>query len=277
MSTVVESGYAPVSGGRLYYEVAGKLHDPKVVLIHAGFLDRRMWDEQFELFPKEGFRVLRYDMRGLGKSDKPTAAYDDAVDLKQLLDHLGISDKVSVAGVSNGGSTAIDFALAYPERLKRLILIAPTVNGYEFADAHEENLWKSIDKDSQEQERAVKENRLADAVDIQIKIVASALKGAIREKAFQVAMDNSQNFVKPVYEMQVKKDPPAFKRLSEIKTPTLLIWGDMDFPGQISLAERVNSLIPGSKRILIHGADHLVNLSQPTAFNRIVLNYLKSS
>jgi pimeloyl-ACP methyl ester carboxylesterase len=169
--------------------------------------------------------------------------------LKQLLDHLGISDKVSVAGVSNGGSTAIDFALEYPERLKRLILIAPTVNGYEFADAHEENLWKSIDKDSQEQESAVKENRLADAVDTQIKIVASALKGTIREKAFQVAMDNSQNFVKPVYEMQIKKDPPSFKRLSEIKTPTLLIWGDMDFPGQISLAGRINSLISGSKRI----------------------------
>jgi pimeloyl-ACP methyl ester carboxylesterase len=61
----VESGTLPVAGGGLYYEVAGS-GDP-VVLIHGGFGDRRMWDDQFDVLARD-YRVLRYDHRGFGRS-----------------------------------------------------------------------------------------------------------------------------------------------------------------------------------------------------------------
>ncbi len=48
------------------------------------------------------------------------------------------------------GSAAIDFALEYPTRVKCLVLVAPTVNGYEFSDVLEEKLWKTIDRESQD-------------------------------------------------------------------------------------------------------------------------------
>lgn len=274
--STLENGFAEIGGGKIYYEITGDPKDFPVVLIHAGFLDRRMWDEQFNSFAAEGFRVIRYDMRGLGKSDKPQSKYDNAADLMELLDRVGWNEKSCIIGVSNGGSAAIDFAIEYPTRVKCLVLVAPTVNGYEFSDIHEEKLWKTIDKESQDQERAVKENRFEDAVKIQLDIVASALSKEAREKMFKVAIDNCYVFVHPLSEMQRQKNPPAFKRLSEISVPTLLLWGDRDFPGQISLAERVHSLIPQSKRTLIHGADHLVNVSQPELFNRVVLNFLRS-
>ncbi|MDG6996089.1 MAG: alpha/beta fold hydrolase [Nitrososphaerota archaeon] len=71
-------------------------------MIHAGFLDRRMWDEQFNSFGAEGFRVIRYDMRGLGKSDKPKSKYDDATDLMELLDRVGWNEKSCIIGISSG-------------------------------------------------------------------------------------------------------------------------------------------------------------------------------
>jgi pimeloyl-ACP methyl ester carboxylesterase len=263
--------------GGLYYEIFGNPKDPPVVLIHAGFLDSRMWDGQFELFGKEGFRIIRYDMRGSGKSTRPTKQFDDARDLVELLKFLKIEKRrVSLAGVSNGGSTAIDFALKYPDRVGCLVLVAPTVNGYEYADAYEEKLETAMDKEWEKWTEAIKSNRISEAIEIHLGIMAPALSKDTKEKIVQIALDNYHIFKEPIDELRIKHDPPAFKRLSEIRASTLLVWGDRDYPGQITIAERVQSFIPGSKRILIHGADHLVNLSQPQAFNRVVLDFLKS-
>jgi pimeloyl-ACP methyl ester carboxylesterase len=270
------AGLARIQNGSLYYETCGSPKDVPVVLIHAGFLDSRMWDDQFQLFASEGFRMIRYDMRGSGRSQRPTKKFDDAEDLKKLLEFLRIDKKVSVVGVSNGGSTAIDFALEYPEYVKCLVLVAPTVNGYEYADAYEEKLDKAMDKEWEKWTNAIKANRIREAIEIHLGIMAPALNKDAKSKIVQVALDNYHIFKEPLDELRVKHEPPAFKRLSEIRVPTLLVWGDRDYPGQITIAERVQSFIPGSKKILIHGADHLVNLSQPQAFNRVVLDFLRS-
>ncbi len=246
-----------------------------VVLIHAGFLDRRMWDEQFSLLASEGYRAIRYDQRGFGKSDIPTEKFSDIEDLAGLLDCLELKEtKISIIGVSNGGKTAIDFALANPSRVRSMILVAPTVSGYEYSDPNEEKLWAAMEKDWQAHEAAIKANKISEAVEIQVNIWASAAKGETRAKIMQIALDNSHVQIHHPTELQIEPNPPAFRRLKEISVPTLLIWGDKDVSGQISLAERVQGMIPGSKRLLIHGADHIVNLSTPDLFNRVVLKFL---
>src|SRR5260370_25380827 len=107
---VVETGYADVDGGRLYYETSGK--GPALVLIHAGFLDSRMWDTQFQLF-SQNYRVIRYDVRGFGKSDVARIKFSDYKDLRGLLDHLRVKT-ASLVGVSNGGEVAPGIAFRYP-------------------------------------------------------------------------------------------------------------------------------------------------------------------
>src|SRR4051812_764819 len=69
----------------LYYEMQGV--GEVVIFIHGGQMDRQMWDEQFGLFSKQ-YCVIRYDIRGFGKSEAPQKPYSDASDLKSLLDHL---------------------------------------------------------------------------------------------------------------------------------------------------------------------------------------------
>src|SRR5207247_10431549 len=83
--TVVETGYAEVDGGSLYYETSGE--GPALVLIHAGFLDSRMWDNQFQLF-SENYKVIRYDVRVFGRSDVARTKFSDYANLLQLLDNL---------------------------------------------------------------------------------------------------------------------------------------------------------------------------------------------
>jgi len=85
----VRSGFVEVKDGRLFYEAAGD-DGPAVVMIHPGLWDRRAWDDKFEAFA-ERCRVVRYDVRGYGRSTRPDGLRTSHVrDLAALLDALGV-------------------------------------------------------------------------------------------------------------------------------------------------------------------------------------------
>src|ERR1044071_609681 len=81
------SSYAHVNGTKLYYQTAGS--GPWVVLIHGGLVDRRLWDDQFRQFAKN-FSVLRYDLRGYGRSQFPDKPFSHIDDLYALVRSLKI-------------------------------------------------------------------------------------------------------------------------------------------------------------------------------------------
>lgn len=129
----MKSGFAEVNGARLYYEELGE--GRAVVLIPAGKLDRRMWEVQFREFAKH-YIVVRYDMRGYGKSEMPQKPYSDVEDLNGLLKFLNVN-KACLVGVSVGGKIAVDFTLAYPEMVSALIPVSPDISGWEWNWADE--------------------------------------------------------------------------------------------------------------------------------------------
>ncbi len=264
------SDYVQVDNGKLFYEVTGE--GPPLVLIHAGFLDSRMWDEQFKLF-SENFKVIRYDVRGFGKSDPPRHKFTNSNDLYTLLKHLKIP-KTSIIGVSNGGAIALDFAVEHPEMLERLILVGTGVRGYENTP-EEEKIWDRFDEVMKPQEVAVKENRLADAVEMDVNVWAAAQNPTNRKRTLEIAMDNAHTHVEPPGKWHVKQGTPTFRRLGEINVPTLLIVGDRDVEGMRLLSKRLQGLISNSKLITIEGADHVVSLSKPKEFNRTALEFLQ--
>ncbi len=264
--------YLPVAGGRLYYETAGE--GTPLVLIHAGFLDSRMWDQQFQTFSKHN-TVIRYDVRGYGKSSKPTDAYSDAEDLLALLKHLKI-EKACILGVSNGGRIALDFISIHPSMVSRLILVSPGIRGYEKSGPDEERAWDELGKRLDEQDLAIQENRMPDAVQIDIDVWASAQDPEARTRILEIAMDNSHIHKNPPNKLQKSPQPPAFKKLDTIRVPTILIVGDKDVKGMQLMAERLHGLIAGSKFNVIRGADHIANMSKPGEFNAIVSSFLKN-
>jgi len=114
------AGTLPVSGGGLYYEVQGE--GQPIILLHAGGMDSKMWDAQFNYLSQQ-FRVVRYDQRGFGRSSKPEQSFYPVDDLYQLMQHLGIK-RASLVGLSMGAGVALDFALEYPEMVEKLVLVS---------------------------------------------------------------------------------------------------------------------------------------------------------
>jgi 3-oxoadipate enol-lactonase len=91
---MLETGFVEVEGGKLYYETSGD--GPALALIHAGFLDSRMWDTQMPIF-SQTHKVIRYDVRGFGRSDVARSKFSDYKDLRGLLDHLKVKTPPSLA------------------------------------------------------------------------------------------------------------------------------------------------------------------------------------
>jgi 3-oxoadipate enol-lactonase len=269
---MLETGYAEIDDGKLYYETSGK--GPAVVLIHAGFLDSRMWDPQIPVFSKTR-KVVRYDVRGFGKSNIARSKYSDYKDLRGILDHLQLKT-ASIVGVSNGGRIASDFAVEYPSMVDHLVLVSPGMSGYKFSGPEEEKMWEEFDRQMKPQEDADREGRAADAVEMDVNAWASAQTPANRKRIMEIAMDNFHVHAENPWKLQVPPEPRTWHRLSQIRTPTLLIIGDRDVAPQIVMVDNIHSHIRGSKKVLIQGADHIVNMSKPDEFNRTVLEFLRA-
>jgi pimeloyl-ACP methyl ester carboxylesterase len=125
-----DTGRVTVPGSSLFYESAGT--GRPVILLHGGNLDRRMWDAEFDAL-RAAHRVIRYDARGYGRSGPADTAFSAHHDLLALMDTLQLS-RASLVGLSMGGRIAMDFALSHPDRVDRLVLVAPGISGGTWAE-----------------------------------------------------------------------------------------------------------------------------------------------
>ena len=109
-----------------------------IVFLYGFAGDNRLFDDQFEVFAQH-CQVIRYDLRGFGKSDLPTSeTYSHIDDLQALLEYLGIA-RADLVGQSMGGAISINFTLVHPAMTRALILLNSTLGGFkrsrEFFDA----------------------------------------------------------------------------------------------------------------------------------------------
>ncbi|WP_372495126.1 alpha/beta fold hydrolase [Nocardioides pinisoli] len=114
--TLVRSGGATLAG-----EVRGD--GPALVFLHAGVADRRMWDGVVETVT-DTHTTVAYDRRGFGGTPPHEETYSQTDDLLAVLDAAGVT-QATLVGCSQGGKVALDFALAHPDRVAAVVLIAP--------------------------------------------------------------------------------------------------------------------------------------------------------
>jgi 3-oxoadipate enol-lactonase len=271
---IIQTGFADVNGTKLYYEMAGR-GDP-LVLIHGNFGDRRHWDFQFMPL-SEQVQVLRYDVRGYGKSALPDTGevYRDCDDLKALLDYLKI-DKAHVCGVSMGSGIAIDFALAYPERCLSLIPIGPWPSGYgsdEYstpaADSMNVIFGKVFELIATQGPRQATDYWWTGDHEIKVTVCSKQTLDSLLTMGYEYSWwgflhENKREWI----------NPPAISRLDEIKLPTLIITAEHDIKACQEVAERMHNEIPGSKLVTMNGAGHLMNMDKPEEFNTIVTEFV---
>jgi 3-oxoadipate enol-lactonase len=262
-----DTGFAEVHGARLYYEIAGA--GQPLVLIHAGIADSRMWDAQFTEFARQ-YRVIRYDARGFGRSPMPPAPFSHYEDLHGLLEILGI-DHAILVGASMGGATAVDAALAYPEMVDALVLVASGLSGYTFS-AETRQKWAEIDA-------AFERDGVARAVELELQMwVDGPFRGpdqvnpAVRELVREMNTGSYSGYNEDATEQEL--EPPAMSRLGEIHVPTLIVVGDLDVPDIPARTTVLEQGIVGARKVVIPGTAHMLNMEQPGEFNRLVLDFL---
>lgn len=265
-----QSGMAAINGTQMYYEVAGSGHP--LVMVHAGVADNRMWDDQFEVFAQQ-YKVIRFDQRGFGQTKPVDGEFKRYEDLYALLNFLDITETY-LMGCSMGGGACIDFALEHPEMAKALITIGSGPAGFDVElDEPDSPLWDLITQ-------AFKANELDKTAEYEAQMwldgpnaPAGRVGGAIRQKMIvmnTIALQNEQlNLGK-----QLSLDPPAAKRLDELKLPTLIIYGDLDTPYILAAGKYMAQHIQGAQEVVMPGAAHLPSMEQPQVLNDIVLSFL---
>ncbi len=261
-------GEVRTPGGPLAYEIDGV--GPAVTFLHPGLWDRRTWDREFVRLGGAGFRVLRYDARGYGRSSFPDAEFSRAGDLLSVLDALEI-ERTALVGCSIGASTAVEFVLDHPDRVSAAVLAAAGLPGFEWSDEVWEPIFAPI-------EAAIERKDLVEATDLALSIWAPlGTQDAAGRVIRAIALDNTRNFELDASGLEIASDPPAITRLHEIDVPVLVVLGDADVAEVTQIGELLSSQIPGAELVRIEGADHVVNLRQPEAFELAVLPFLKAT
>ncbi|UCC48268.1 MAG: alpha/beta fold hydrolase [Gemmatimonadota bacterium] len=264
----VKSGYVDVEGARLYYEEAGQ--GTPLVMIHGGFLDRRMWDDQFQAFARRN-RVIRYDVRAHGLSQSDSVAFADHEDLLSLMEALHVPS-AAIIGLSMGGGIAADFALAHPERVSALVLVGPGLSGY--------SLWSEEVASYVEQLTAALETGDFSAVTETFARwwcdgphrTPSQVDPAVRQRVLDMLAGSGQRW--RYYGLARPLDPPAIERLGDINVPTLAVVGSIDVSDVLEIVDIIAERVPGARKVVIPDVAHMVSMEKPEEFNRVVLEFL---
>jgi len=247
----------------LYYEEHGS--GQPLIFIHGLGSSTLDWEFQVPEFSKS-YRVITFDLRGHGQSDKPAGPYHIsmmAADLAGLFQALSIPS-AHLVGISLGGAVAFQFALDYPASIKTLTIVnsGPSMGG-------------TPEETQQEIER-----RVGIVKQLGMRAMGEALSPTLFPNPEQAAL--RETFVK----RWAENDPRAYieatrsvlgwnvtDKLEKIKCPTLILAADQDYT-PVATKEAYVKLIPQARLVVISEAHHATSLEQPKKFNAALREFL---
>ena len=252
-----------VNGIDVYYQIAGE--GELLLLIHGHGSSSRDWEYQVEYFAKD-YRVITVDVRGCGKSSKPSGPYSlrlFAEDIAALLEKLDIG-AAHVVGISMGGMIAFELALGFPQLVKSMVV----VNGYPETRIE---TWN---------ERLMVLRRF-----LMLDLLGMRKTGELLSKVLFIKLEQ-ENLRNLFVERWAENDRRAYReslkalinwdveaRLGEIQCPVLVVASDDDY---LPLEEKraYTKKMPRAKLTVVEDARHAVTVEKPDVFNVIVEEFL---
>jgi len=262
--------YVVVDGTRIRYIDAGR--GAPVVFLHGLGASMYAWRKNLGAVAAAGFRVIAFDNRGFGLSDKPPGPYDNAAYARlaiALMDSLGLSDAVLV-GHSMGGAIAAEVAIQYPQRVRGLILVGSAGLGAREPLLFRVGRWpvlgpallafrgrgltarllKSTYSDPGKVTEADVDQYYAP---VALPDYGRALRGALRQFHF----DGLEG------------------RLDRIAAPTVVLWGEEDRWVPLRLGRALASGVTRSAFLSVPRAGHSVQEEAPDEVNHLLIRFLK--
>lgn len=267
VDTDAQTRQVNVGDATINYELTGQ--GSTIVFIHGWAQDLDIWRDQVAAFAPS-YRVLRYDRRGYGKSTGHADPTADPDDLRILLDSLGVRSAI-VLGLSGGSRAALDFTVAFPDRVHALVLYGQgPPEGFQPMPPGPRpgELFGPIARKH--------------GLDSLRKFFASLQGGweppnrpDYRERVDRVwSRYDGRDLLDP--------RPPSGRvprarmdQLEHIRVPTLVIVGDHDRPLQRLVADTLSRRIPNARKVVIRDGGHGAHFAQPERFNAALLDFLR--
>lgn len=237
---------------------------PDVLLLHAGVTDQRSWQPVVERLVDRpdgaggGARCVSFDRRGFGETTyEPEEGWSPVADAVAVLDTVGVERAVVIGG-SMGGGTAIDLALAHPDRVAALVLIGSAVSGAPaLTDLDDETrrLDEAADA-ADEQDDQAEVNRIEATLWLDGPLHPGRVTGPVRDLFLEM---NGRALVAPTPGDPAQPEP-AWDRLGRIGCPTLVLVGEHDLRHIRAHARRLASEIPDARLVDLPGVAHLPQL-----------------
>jgi pimeloyl-ACP methyl ester carboxylesterase len=264
--------HASVDGIRLYYEEVGD--GTPLVFVHEFAGEVESWRPQVHFFARR-YRTIAYNARGYPPSDMPDdpAAYSQeraVEDIRGVLDHLGIP-KAHLCGLSMGGYAVLHFGLTYPDRAHSLVVAGC---GYGSGDR------EAFRRDSSQVVKRFEDEGMARVADwysrgpTRVQFQDKDPKGW-QEFHDRLAAGSARGHALTMQGVQMKR-PSVFDlgdRMEALRVPTLVVTGDEDEPC-LEPALFMKRKIASAGLVVLPRAGHTINLEEPEAFNRAVLDFV---
>lgn len=254
-----EAGFVPVPGGKLAYETCGG-GSRTIVLLHDGILHSAAFDDVWPTLCRR-FKVIRYDRRGYGASPPAAQPYRPVDDLAVLLRTLSVP-RASLVGSSSGSGLAVDYALAHPEQVDRLVLVGPWISGFDASFGFIFRALKLL---------TLYKLGLTDSV-ARDPYILTKNAAPQRERLKALLKAHPGNLTAGTREQPPAA--PAKPRLGEIRAPTLILVGQVDIKDVREQAKAAAAAIPGAKLETVPAAGHLMYLEKPNDFAERVSQFV---
>ena len=249
-----------------------------VVLIHGWPLSGQAWSEQVPVLEQAGYRVITYDRRGFGHSDKPARGYTYdtlAEDLHALLTELDLND-VTLVGFSMGGGEVARYFSQYGSERLRSVVFASAVTPYMLQG--DDNPDGPLTK-SQAAEMAAAltkdEDAFYDDFTTEFFSANGVLKVSEAQRQEALALCQQADKKAALACMTAFGSTDFRDDLTKVSVPTLVLHGDSDatvpFEGS---GARTHRALPGSQLHVIPGAPHGCNVSHAQEWNSVLLDFL---
>jgi pimeloyl-ACP methyl ester carboxylesterase len=271
----LEAGYLDHGGARLFFESAGD--GDALVLVHAGIADHTMWDPHLAALARRR-RVLRYDLRGFGKSVTDPTPFRNGDDLLALLDHLAI-ERAALVGVSYGSRAVLEAALFAPERVAALVVVSPSLTGLDHEPTAEERALLERDEalGAASDWAGMADNDVALWVDGPGQPPGRAdpwVRQKVKAMALGDYVDYQRRYPDEALEPQPLPPTPLIDRLGGVRAPTLVVLGALDTSMTAASADALMQGVAGAQKSVIADCAHMLPLERPQLFVDTVLGFL---
>ncbi len=255
--------------GETAYELQGS--GPVVALIHGLGLNRAMWQWQLPALVPH-FRVLSYDLLGHGESARPAGAPDLVMFSEQLLgvmDHCEI-ERAAVVGFSLGGMIARRFVLDHPGRVSAMaILHSP----HDRTPAEREAILKRVRQTEGSGPSSTADAALERWFTADFRVANPAVMKLVREWI----MANDPAVYPEIYRVLAEGDAEIAQGVDRIACPTLVMTGEEDLGNSPEMAERMTTLIPDARVVILPGLRHMALAEAPLLFNEPLVSFLQNA